>query len=96
MNTLNALQEILIRDYKIPRERLMPDASLSSLGVDSLGMLELMFKIEDEFHLKIPGDPPNDLGTVADVVDYVDALIQGQAQGKPPPRSPDSDPTGPS
>ncbi len=75
MSTLTALQEILIKDYAIPRERLMPDALLSSLGVDSLGMLELMFKIEDRFDLKIPGDPPTGLATVADVVAYVDSLI---------------------
>ena len=76
MNTLIQLQDILMKDYKIPRERLRPDALLSTLGVDSLGMLELMFKIEDEFKLKIPGDPPNDLQTVADVVSYVDRLLE--------------------
>jgi acyl carrier protein len=84
MSTLTALQEILVREYAIPLERLMPDALLSSLGVDSLGMLELMFKIEDRFNLKIPGDPPTDLATVADVVAYVDSLITGE----PGPRGP--------
>jgi acyl carrier protein len=80
MNTLTVLTTILTKDYKIPPERLLPDASLSTLGVDSLGMLELMFKIEDEFKLKIPGDPPTDLETVGDVVAYIDRLIQGQAE----------------
>ncbi len=84
MTTLAALQDILVEDYAIPRERLMPDALLSSLGVDSLGMLELMFKIEDRFNLKIPGDPPTDLSTVADVVAYVDSLIPGDT-GRPGP-----------
>lgn len=78
MNTLCTLQEILARDYKVPRDRLQPEALLPDLGIDSLGMLELMFKIEDEFQLKIPGDPPNDLRTVADVVDYVDRLRTGE------------------
>jgi len=78
MTTLAALQDILVTDYAIARERLMPDALLSSLGVDSLGMLELMFKIEDRFNVKIPGDPPANLSTVADVVAYVDLLITGE------------------
>jgi acyl carrier protein len=78
MNTLSTLQEILTKDYKVPRDRLRPEALLTDLGVDSLGMLELMFKIEDEFHLKIPGDPPTDLSTVADVVAYVDGLRTGK------------------
>jgi len=85
MTTLAALQDILMKDYAIPRERLLPDAFLSSLGVDSLGMLELMFKIEDRFNLKIPGDPPTDLSTVGDVVAYIDSLIAGDTGRRGPP-----------
>jgi acyl carrier protein len=75
MNTLETLQAIFIKDYKVPPERLAPEAPLDTLGIDSLGMIELMFKIEDHFHVKIPGDPPNDLRTVHDVVVYIDGLI---------------------
>jgi acyl carrier protein len=57
---------------------LAPDAHLSELGIDSLGMLELMFKIEDNFHLKIPGDTPTDLVTVQDVCTYIEGLIADQ------------------
>ena len=75
MNTLEVLQTILVRDYKIPVEKIAPDAPLESLGIDSLGLLELMFTIEDRFEVKIPGDPPNNLVTVRDVVAYIDGLI---------------------
>ncbi len=75
MSTLEALQGILIRDYHVSADNLQPTASLATLGIDSLGLLELMFKIEDHFHVKIPGDPPTDLVTVADVVAYIDGLI---------------------
>jgi acyl carrier protein len=74
MGTLEILQDILMRDYGIKRERLVPDASLDTLGVDSLGLLELMFKIEDRFRVRIPGDPPTNLRTVGDVVVYIDGL----------------------
>jgi acyl carrier protein len=79
MSTLATLQDILVRDYQVPRERLTPDAALTNLGIDSLGFLELMFKIEDEFQVRIPGDTPTDLTTVHDVVGYIDGLIAGQA-----------------
>ena len=82
MSTLDTLQDILVRDYGLPRERLSADARLDTLGMDSLSLLELMFKIEDGFHVKIPGDPPSDLRTVQDVVTYIDGLMADRpAQG---------------
>jgi len=75
MTTLASLQDTLVKDYKISRELLAPEAPLDSLGIDSLGMLELMFKIEDHFHVKIPGDTPTNLILVRDVVAYIDRLV---------------------
>jgi acyl carrier protein len=75
MNTLETLQDILVRDYHLTRERVVPEAELVSLGLDSLSVLELMFKIEDRFALKITGDPPTDLQTVGDVTRYIDGQL---------------------
>lgn len=75
MNTLRTLQDILIRDYGLTGERLCADAVLTELGLDSLSVLELMFKIEDRFHVTISGDTPTDLVTVNDVVRYIDGLL---------------------
>lgn len=74
-NTLARLQAILIRDYKLEAGALTPDAPLDGLGIDSLGVAELLFNIEDEFGISIPADPVL-LPTVGDVVDFIDGLIQ--------------------
>jgi acyl carrier protein len=79
MTTLQTLQDILVRDYRLTREQVAPEAVLITLGLDSLSVLELMFKIEDRFHLKITGDTPTDLITVSDVVGYIDGLLASQA-----------------
>ncbi len=75
MNTLETLQEILDKDYRVPREKVVPDAVLTTLGLDSLSVLELMFKIEDQFHVKIADDTPTNLVTVSDVVGFIDGLL---------------------
>jgi acyl carrier protein len=75
MDVLFTLREILVKDYKVAREKLAPDAHLSELGIDSLGLLELMFKIEDNFQVKIPGDTPTGLVTVQDVCTYIEGLV---------------------
>jgi acyl carrier protein len=79
MTTLQTLQDILVRDYRLTSEQVAPAAVLVTLGLDSLSVLELMFKIEDQFHLKITGDTPTDLITVSDVVIYIDGLLASQA-----------------
>jgi len=79
MNTLDTLVDILARDYSVAREQVKPEATLETLGLDSLSVLELMFKIEDRYKVKITGDTPTDLRTVSDVVRYIDSLIAGNS-----------------
>jgi acyl carrier protein len=82
MTTLERLQTILMVSYPLERAQLSPDAMLSSLDIDSLGVMELLFEIEDEFDLKVPNDTQN-LKTVGDVVCLIDALRQSQSESAP-------------
>jgi acyl carrier protein len=83
MSTLETLQDILIDEFDLKREQLAPEAELAALGVDSLDLLELMFKIEDRYKLAIRDDIPTTLNTVNDLVVYIDGLLarQGKARG---------------
>ena len=80
MTTLETLQDILIDEFDLTREQLGPDAELSALGVDSLDLLELMFKIEDRYKLAIRDDVPGDLARVQDVVRFIDGLLAAQSK----------------
>lgn len=78
--TLDRLQLILIKDYGLTADQLTPDASLQDLGLDSLGVVELLFTVEDEFNLRLPSDPVP-LPMLGDVVAYIDGLIAAQRTG---------------
>jgi acyl carrier protein len=80
--TIDRLRLLLVKDYKLDPAVLTPDAPLEALGIDSLGVAELMFNIEDEFKVTIPGDPVP-LKTVGDVVAYIDGLVATQQPGGP-------------
>ena len=75
MSTLDTLTDILVRDYAVAPALVSSEATLATLKIDSLSLLELMFKIEDRFGVKIAEDTPTDLVTVNDVVGYIDRLI---------------------
>jgi acyl carrier protein len=79
MSTLSTLQEILIRGYRLTPDQVVPEAKLDSLGIDSLDMLELFFKIEEQLNIKIWDEVPSTLRTVQDVVVYIDGLSAKQA-----------------
>ena len=68
---------MLVKDFKVDPDKLTPDARLEEIGIDSIGIAELLFNIEDEFGLKLP-DVPLDLATFGDVVRYVDGQIAAQ------------------
>ena len=44
------------------------------LGLDSLAMIELLFKIEETFDLEIPNEDLSQIATVGDVIAYVERL----------------------
>lgn len=78
MSTLESLQDILVKDYPLTRDQVAADAVLTTLGLDSLSLIELMFKVEDHFHLTIVDDTPIDFVTVGDVVQYIDGLLSSK------------------
>ena len=92
--TFERLSAILMKDYKLQSDRLSVDAPLESLGIDSLGTVELLWNIEDAFQIKLPPDPV-ELPTLGDVVRYVDELIakQAVALSPAPPGEPALHPT---
>jgi acyl carrier protein len=78
--TIERLRAILIKDYEVDPRLLTPDAALEGLGIDSLGVVELLWTIEDEFKIKLPQEP-EDLPTLADVTRYIDTLMAEQRAG---------------
>ncbi|MCA3438064.1 MAG: acyl carrier protein [Rhodobacter sp.] len=58
-----------------------PESTLESLGIDSLGLVESIFAIEEAFDISVPfnaNDPAEsgfDISTVASIVAAVEALV---------------------
>jgi acyl carrier protein len=82
MDTYDRLVRILADEHKLAAETLQPEARLDELGIDSLSVMELLFKIEEEFGIQVPNDQVQ-LVTVDDMVRYVSDLVARQADGVP-------------
>ena len=75
--TYEHLRTILVKDYKLDPKLLTLDAPLEALGIDSLGIAELLFNVEDEFHITLSPDAVQ-LLTLGEVVRFIDELILAQ------------------
>jgi acyl carrier protein len=75
VDTAASVQRILAEELDIAVGDLEPGRQLEDLGVDSLGMIEVMFRMEEEFDIRM-GDEQVPLKTVQDVVDLVSAKIR--------------------
>jgi len=94
--TFDRLCAILARDYPLQPEQLTPDAPLEALGIDSLGVAELLFNVEDAFGISLPPEPVA-LQTLGDVARFIDSLgpvprAAGDALASPPAESPGAAP----
>jgi acyl carrier protein len=56
---------------------------VADLGIDSLGVMEILGAIEDKFDLKIPDDALRDVETVADVATAIQKRLRsaGRLEG---------------
>lgn len=73
MSTLEVIQNILKENADVDPSIVNMDTSLESLGFDSLDVAELVCNVEDE--LNIDFGNPEQLSSVADVVDHIDSIL---------------------
>ena len=83
---LNAKITAMIAErFAIAPELLLPEATMESLGIDSLAVIEFMFDVEDQFKIRL-ADSREPLKTLRDVFDEIAKAValrdaQDGAQG---------------
>lgn len=78
MKSFEGLCEILAKDYQLSPEQMLPETRLADLEIDSLGVIELIFAIEEKFNVTATDADSNsarDFATLQDVSNYIDRLI---------------------
>ncbi len=80
-DTLTTVQQLLAKALGAPAQEFRSDRALSEIGIDSLGVMDVMFQLEDVYSIRIPEEKVP-LETVGDVVQLIDRLRR-EAPGKP-------------
>ena len=74
---LEKIQAMLAEALNLSLEKVTPDAKIvEDLGADSLDVVELLSRLEDEFGIIIPDDEVENLVTVGDVAAELEKLVK--------------------
>ena len=85
MDIRSKVIEIIADQAIVEPSDLSDESTLESLGIDSLGLVESIFEIEEAFNIQIPfnanqpTESPFDISSVATIVQGIEQLIQEQA-----------------
>ncbi len=72
------LKEVLVSELGLDGDKINDEAHFEEdLDVDSLGVVELLMALEDEFEVKIPDEEAESIVTVGQAVDLVHQKLEG-------------------
>ena len=74
MTTLQIIQQMLAGELSLDASTLDPTRPLADLGIDSLAVIECMFKLEDRFGISVANGDAK-ARTLQDLADLVDRLV---------------------
>ncbi|MGI9227221.1 MAG: acyl carrier protein [Gammaproteobacteria bacterium] len=77
MNSYDYIRQLLIDKFDVDADAIAPEATLESLGLDSLTMVELMFDISEKYDIEIPTDKL-DFKTLGEAVALIDETVQAK------------------
>ena len=74
--TFEQLKGLIVELLEVDESKVVPEASFADdFNADSLDFIELITAVEDTFKIKIPDEDAENLLTVQDAIDYIEAKI---------------------
>jgi acyl carrier protein len=77
----DTIYDIIVKETSVDRTRLVPEATLKDLEIESLDVVQIIFAIEEAFQIYVPYNDPNfKVDTVGGLVETVRALVLEKAR----------------
>ena len=73
-DTYNKIVTIIVDTLKTDKSSLTPQSTFESLGADSLDMLEIIMKFEDNFGIEINDEKAAAIKTIQEAVDSINPM----------------------
>jgi len=76
-STFDFIRQTLIDKFEVDAEVISREATLETLGLDSLTMVELLFDVSEKYDIEIPTDKL-DFTTLGEAVALIDEALQAK------------------
>lgn len=73
-DTFDKVILVVADKLKIEKEKISVNVTLQDLGADSLDLVEIIMKLEEQFGIEIEDEKAEQLTNITEVVDYVHSL----------------------
>lgn len=83
MSTVDQLKSLVNEKFDVALDVIDPDAPFASYELDSLTVAELMFEIDDRFHVVVPDEAATTVTTLRELAVLIDGLVAGSPENKP-------------
>ena len=74
MDTLDTICDIITARFELTDLSLTRDTTWEEIGADSIDLVDLISELEEKFNVSIPDEAIEDLRTIGDVEQLIEAL----------------------
>ena len=75
MDTIDHLKQLIHEQFDVDPKTIDPDAPFADYNLDSLTVAELLFAIEDHFHVHVPDSAATTVTTLRGLSSMLDGLL---------------------
>ena len=78
MSTFERVRAVIADELEVSEDEVTEEASFTEdLGADSLDLVELVMRLEEEFEVEIPDEDAEKIRTVRDALKYIEEKQKG-------------------
>ncbi len=75
MNTLDTIKQAAAEAFEVDAAGIDVDAPFDQIGIDSLGLVEFIFDLEDRFGVRLDPEQSGAMKTLRDLAGHLDSRI---------------------
>ena len=70
------VKQIVVDQVGVEESEVTLTSTFDDLGVDSLGIFELIMALEEEFEIEIPNEDAENIKNIGDAVKYIQSKVE--------------------